>query len=80
MDTVELSEQYSVEIPHQVVVRCPLERFDLRRAGQCAGCEHFAGLTQMFGREGGLGAPFHKAFAVRCRYPQDRELQTLTGD
>lgn len=63
-----------VTIPRQIVVRCPLQRFDLRRAHQCDGCPHFAGLAEAPARP---DAGFHERFQVRCAYPTDRTLFRL---
>ncbi len=63
-----------IEIPQNVVVRCPLKSFDLAHATGCDGCEHFAGLSEL------LASPtvrFQRRYAVRCRYPIDRELAAL---
>lgn len=66
-----------IEIPPNVLVRCPLKQFDQRRAKGCEGCEHFGGLTEM------VQAPnvrFHHRFAIQCRHPIDRELAALAED
>lgn len=70
-----------IEIPDQVVVRCPLKRFELRRAFRCESCPHFAGLTEVLKHEQADAAvKFHDAYRVRCTFPIDRELQTLTTE
>lgn len=69
-----------IEIPDPVVVRCPLKRFELRRAIRCEGCPHFAGLTELLAASAAQPIPFHKAYAVRCAYPVDRELQALAAE
>lgn len=70
-----------IEIPDAVVVRCPLKRFDLARAIRCEGCTHFAGLTELMTREASTAPiPFHRAYAVRCAFPIDRELQSLAPE
>lgn len=61
-----------VEIPAEVLVRCPLVNFDLRRARGCDGCEHMRGLTELADR-----GTFHARFQVRCAWPQDRQLFRL---
>ncbi|XAI95664.1 hypothetical protein [Microcystis phage Mae-JY22] len=70
-----------IEIPDQVVVRCPLRRFELRRALRCETCAHFAGLTEVLQRShGDKAVAFHDAYRVRCTFPIDRELQTLATE
>jgi hypothetical protein len=66
-----------VQIPSNVLVRCPLAAFDLTRAYRCEGCQHFQGLVE-YQPPGGQGA-FHKRYGVRCAYPVDRELQALAS-
>lgn len=66
-----------IEVPQNILVRCPLRQFAQRRARHCDGCKHFAGLTEALGN-GNL--PFHKRFLVRCGWPIDRELSALAED
>jgi hypothetical protein len=63
-----------VPVPHDILVRCPVQRFDLRRARDCEGCRHFAGLAEVLARP---EAPFHERFQVRCGVPTDRALFRL---
>lgn len=65
-----------VEVPADVLVRCPLLKFDLRAAGECDECPHFGGLTEMIA---GGSQPFHRRFAVNCRHGIDRELYRLAA-
>lgn len=68
---------HEVEIPARVLVRCPMRSFDQRFASHCEGCEHFAGLTDLFP---GSAYAFQRRYAVRCRWPVDRELSSLASD
>ena len=61
-----------IDIPPDILVRCPLRDFDLARAQRCDGCEHFAGLSEALG-----SGSFQTRFLVRCKWPQDRQLFRL---
>lgn len=63
-----------VDIPHSVLVRCPMVKFDLRAARKCDGCVHFGGLTEKLAGE---LVRFHQRFAVNCKFGQDRDLFQL---
>jgi hypothetical protein len=63
-----------IPIPADILVRCPVQRFDLRRARECEGCKHFAGLTEALARP---DASFPERFQVRCAVPTDRALFRL---
>jgi hypothetical protein len=65
-----------IDIPNDVLVRCPLVHFAQRRAASCAQCAHFAGLTEQLNGP----HPFARLYALRCAHPVDRELSHLIED
>lgn len=64
----------NVDIPANILVRCPLVKFAMARATKCNTCTHFCGLSEQMARP---GLPFFRTYAVRCNYPVDRELAAL---
>lgn len=83
-----MSDQNDLEnitIPDGVYVRCPLADFQMSPVSACEGCENFHGLLErlrradstqeMFETDPNL---FRKTFAVRCAWPVDRELFSLS--
>ena len=72
------AEVRDVAIPHDVVVRCPLADFDLTPALACDGCQYLHGLAELYPEDTTI--PFHRKFAVQCKYPTDRELQRVVFD
>lgn len=65
----------TIEVPDNVLIRCPKVEFKLARVEGCSACQEFSGLADRFP---GSDAPFARRFLVLCRNePTKRELQEL---
>lgn len=71
-------EPKTVNVPHGVLVECPLVKKRLRPVERCQGCEHFAGLLDQF--PGGDHLDFSKRHMVACRFPFGRALFEVTSE
>lgn len=60
-----------VEIPANVLIRCPLRKQAFVSARKCEGCEHFAGLGELYDRP---EMPFIERFVIQCAFPTVREM------
>lgn len=70
-----------IAVPADVLVRCPEKQFAMRQARRCEGCGHFKGLTERFSQGEHLREMrFEAQYAVRCAYPQDREVSRVTWE
>lgn len=58
----------AIEMPEDVLVRCPLVEFNLRAVAKgCPACRHFHGLADRF--PGHEEKPAHKRYLVLCGEP-----------
>lgn len=71
-------EQDNIEVPANVLIRCPKVQFNLARVTQCADCTSFAGLLDRFPNS---DYNFAKRYLVQCNAePIKRELFELCGE
>lgn len=65
-----------IEVPENVLIRCPKVQFNLARVSACAACPSFAGLLERFPNS---DFNFAKRYLVQCvGEPVKRELMELT--
>lgn len=66
-----------VDVPDNVLIRCPKVEFKLARVAKCSECPEFTGLADRFP---GSNAPFAQRYLVLCRAePTKRELQEMAA-
>ena len=66
-----------IDVPDNVLIRCPKVHFGLARVAKCADCPSFAGLLDRFPNS---QISFAKRYLVQCTVePVKRELMELTA-
>lgn len=69
-------EDDMIEVPNNVLIRCPKKQFNLARTSNCTACEHFRGLLDRFPNS---DYNFAKRYQVQCvGEPTKRELFELS--
>jgi hypothetical protein len=69
-----------MNINDNVLIQCPLRRFNLRKARHCLDCEHYGGFVQPVVN----GKPIENAtidqFQIICEKPISRKLVEIEAD